>query len=132
MNEAMLKTQCPKCGEWIEDFDGFGVLRHEKCGYCAHPSRDGGVCTICGDDQSRDGKETAIIVVGTVEDAKAVADALSNAGKESVIFDGSKVAGEIQSACVFEYRKVETPPFIPREKPRRQMYGSKKRKRNSI
>ena len=46
------RTQCPKCGEWVEDADGFGVLRHEKCGYCAHPSchgtTDGWVCDVCG------------------------------------------------------------------------------------
>ena len=41
--------QCPKCVERVEDFDGFGVLAHDKCGYCSHPSRYGGVCGICGD-----------------------------------------------------------------------------------
>jgi len=42
------KTQCPRCGAWVEDFDGFGVLAHEACGYCSHPSGYGGVCQICG------------------------------------------------------------------------------------
>lgn len=47
------KTQCPKCGEWIEDMDGFGVLAHKACGYCSHPSQDGDgegdfICGICG------------------------------------------------------------------------------------
>ena len=48
---------CPKCDEELPDFDGFGVLAHEACGYCTHPSYDtidGGYepatwrCTICG------------------------------------------------------------------------------------
>jgi hypothetical protein len=41
------QTQCPKCGEWLDDLDGFGVLRHEKCGYCSHPSVDDGECNLC-------------------------------------------------------------------------------------
>lgn len=44
----MDKSQCPNCGEWVEDLDGFGVLRHEKCGFCKHSSIDGGRCTMCG------------------------------------------------------------------------------------
>lgn len=50
------RTQCPECGAWVADHDGFGVLAHTKpaykdgCGYCSHPTRDGGVCGICGDD----------------------------------------------------------------------------------
>lgn len=46
---------CPKCGAELPDFDGFGVLAHTKpaypdgCGFCSHPSRDNGVCGICGD-----------------------------------------------------------------------------------
>ncbi|KKM72074.1 hypothetical protein LCGC14_1424150 [marine sediment metagenome] len=48
---------CPKCHAEIEDFDGFGVLAHDECGYCTHPARDGKVidgqhvwvCGICGD-----------------------------------------------------------------------------------
>lgn len=46
-------SPCPRCGEWVEEPGEFGVLRHEKCGYCAHPSRDGSElgwrCSICGD-----------------------------------------------------------------------------------
>jgi hypothetical protein len=48
-------TNCPRCGREEPDFDGFGILAHTKpayingCGYCAHPSRDNGVCGICGD-----------------------------------------------------------------------------------
>ena len=44
------KTQCPSCGEWIEDFDGFGVLAHEECGLCYHPDIYDEVCIICGAD----------------------------------------------------------------------------------
>jgi hypothetical protein len=36
--DEMPKTQCPKCREWVDDFDGFGVLIHDECGYCCHPS----------------------------------------------------------------------------------------------
>lgn len=51
----MPRSQCPRCGRWEPDFDGFGILAHVKpgypegCGYCMHPSIDGGVCGICGD-----------------------------------------------------------------------------------
>jgi len=45
--------QCPNCGEWLPDHDGFGVLRHEECGYCKHPTWDGQEngtmkCSLCG------------------------------------------------------------------------------------
>jgi len=47
------KTQCPKCGEWIEDHDGFGVLYHKACGYCKRASSTGNdegqlICDYCG------------------------------------------------------------------------------------
>ena len=48
------QSQCPQCGRWEPDLDGFGILAHVKpaypagCGYCEHPSIDGGVCGICG------------------------------------------------------------------------------------
>lgn len=38
---------CPKCMATLPDFDGFGVLAHDACGYCTHPSLSGGVCEIC-------------------------------------------------------------------------------------
>lgn len=42
---------CPRCGKLVPATE-FGVLRHEACGYCQHPSRrliDGWwVCEICG------------------------------------------------------------------------------------
>lgn len=39
---------CPGCGAEYEDFDGFGVLHCNLCGYCAHPSISDGVCDYCG------------------------------------------------------------------------------------
>jgi hypothetical protein len=33
---------------WITDFDGFGVLAHEECGFCCHPSGTGDTCDCCG------------------------------------------------------------------------------------
>lgn len=49
-----LTLACPRCGVEQEDFDGFGVLACEACGYCTHPERYGGICTICGDVQADD------------------------------------------------------------------------------
>ncbi len=51
------EAQCPKCGAWVPDYDGFGVLFHlrpehkDGCGYCAHPSTTDGKCGICGEDR---------------------------------------------------------------------------------
>jgi rubrerythrin len=45
---------CPKCRAEYEDHDGFGVLHCPACGYCKHPSRDDGVCGLCGDAESAD------------------------------------------------------------------------------
>ncbi len=42
-------TQCPHCREWLEDLDGFGVLRHEACGYCSHAVVGGDACELCGE-----------------------------------------------------------------------------------
>lgn len=51
------RAQCPACGKWVDDHDGFGVLAHIKpaypdgCGYCSHPSidyDDEGVIGTCG------------------------------------------------------------------------------------
>lgn len=39
---------CPKCGGYVEELDGFGVLAHDRCGYCSCPSIDGDTCSICG------------------------------------------------------------------------------------
>ena len=45
---------CPGCGAEITDYDGFGVLYHEACGYCTHASISGVdgrmVCDLCGRD----------------------------------------------------------------------------------
>lgn len=45
--DEVSQSLCPRCGEWVDDFDGFGVLAHAACGYCSHPSLTGGVCGIC-------------------------------------------------------------------------------------
>jgi len=51
------KSQCPKCGKWELDYDGFGILAHVKpeypngCGYCSHPSTLDGKCGICGEER---------------------------------------------------------------------------------
>lgn len=53
-DEDMPTMTCPQCKREEPDFDGFGMLAHTKpayehgCGYCTHPSCDGGVCGICG------------------------------------------------------------------------------------
>lgn len=55
MEDEQLTMTCPQCGAELEDYDGFGVVAHTRpayadgCGYCTHPSRDDGVCGICGD-----------------------------------------------------------------------------------
>lgn len=41
---------CPSCGAVSKDFDGFGVLACELCGYCSHPSITGGICDICKEE----------------------------------------------------------------------------------
>lgn len=53
LEETVPQTQCPSCGDWLDDLDGWGVLAHEACGYCDHPSLDGDgagrmICGICG------------------------------------------------------------------------------------
>lgn len=45
-DEAIM-IACPQCGTEQQDFDGFGVVHCEACGYCVHPSSTGGVCDIC-------------------------------------------------------------------------------------
>ena len=54
------QTQCPKCGAWVDDYDGFGVLAHSECGYCCHPSASGSplTCGICGAVIDTEGKQT--------------------------------------------------------------------------
>lgn len=67
MDEQPMMT-CPQCGAELEDFDGFGVLAHTQpayddgCGYCTHPSRDGGVCGICGDVEDDEPPPAARII----------------------------------------------------------------------
>ena len=43
-------TECPVCGYEMPDDDGFGFVYCRACGKCAHDSYEGGVCTICGED----------------------------------------------------------------------------------
>lgn len=45
--------ECPNCGYWIPDHDGFGCVAHIQpvhkmgCGYCSHPNSMEGLCGIC-------------------------------------------------------------------------------------
>jgi methionyl-tRNA synthetase len=57
---------CPRCGVEQADFDGFGVVNCEACGYCTHPSAYGGVCEICG------AVVEPVVVEGTVFDVVSV------------------------------------------------------------
>lgn len=45
--EEQPKMNCPQCDLEYEDFDGFGILHCEKCGYCVHASISGDVCDYC-------------------------------------------------------------------------------------
>ena len=49
-DDAIETTECPKCGHEMPDDDGFGFVYCDNCQHCAHPSYEGGVCTICGED----------------------------------------------------------------------------------
>jgi len=42
------QAQCPRCKQWQDDDDGFGVLSC-ACGYCAHAASNDGVCEFCGE-----------------------------------------------------------------------------------
>ena len=46
------ESACPRCGAWVEDHDGFGVLFHPACGYCKHASITDGVCAFCGEQRT--------------------------------------------------------------------------------
>jgi len=54
LSDEMPEVACPKCGELQQDFDGFGVVFCESCGYCVHPSwsfnesRKRFACEVCG------------------------------------------------------------------------------------
>ena len=50
--DTVPQTQCPRCGLWQDDYDGFGVMKCLSCDYCKHPARMDGVCEICGHSQS--------------------------------------------------------------------------------
>jgi rubrerythrin len=47
MEDEAVFIECPACGTEQEDFDGFGVVHCEACGYCQHISTTDGVCDIC-------------------------------------------------------------------------------------
>jgi hypothetical protein len=47
--DDMPTMTCPQCKTEYTDYDGFGVLACAACGYCTHASRDGEICTLCGD-----------------------------------------------------------------------------------
>lgn len=44
---------CPLCSAESTDLDGFGFFACLICGYCTHPSRTGGKCEICGEQEDR-------------------------------------------------------------------------------
>lgn len=48
--------ECPQCHKVEEDFDGFGVLCCDGCGYCTHSAIDGDVCSFCGKNTSEEVK----------------------------------------------------------------------------
>ena len=48
MTDELPSAQCPKCKEWLADYDGMGVLYHDECGYCSHASITDDVCQFCG------------------------------------------------------------------------------------
>jgi len=67
------KTQCPRCEKWVVDMDGFGVLAHEECGYCSHPSRTGDICDICQDVEGANVYEKpAQINIKLIKDVKLI------------------------------------------------------------
>jgi len=54
MSDGMPIMTCPQCGAEYEDFDGFGVLYCEKCGYCKHAGVTDGVCDYCGKEKTNE------------------------------------------------------------------------------
>jgi len=50
-HDDMPEMTCPKCRPEEPDLDGFGMLACPACKWCSHPSRDGGRCNICGDEE---------------------------------------------------------------------------------
>ena len=58
------KSQCPRCREYVDDYDGFGVLAHMQsqggCGYCSHPGYTDGLCTICGKPEQHEQMELGL------------------------------------------------------------------------
>lgn len=48
LDDEVPQSLCPKCRQWQDDFDGFGVLKCVHCDYCSHASITDGVCGLCG------------------------------------------------------------------------------------
>ena len=48
MESEQLFVRCPKCDYKHEDFDGFGVLYCDQCGFCTHDSVTNDRCDFCG------------------------------------------------------------------------------------
>lgn len=57
-DDELPRALCPRCGMFVIDYDGFGVLAHVSteehpddtaCGYCSHPAYEDNRCTICGE-----------------------------------------------------------------------------------
>jgi ribosomal protein L37AE/L43A len=42
---------CPQCHIETIDYDGFGVLHCDNCGYCTHAAQSGDPlkCDVCGE-----------------------------------------------------------------------------------
>lgn len=61
--------RCPGCGIESKDYDGLGFVACTSCGLCTHPSRDGGVCGLCGDVESLREAAPAVLepVLSTVQ-----------------------------------------------------------------
>lgn len=49
VNEPIVESICPRCGQIAEADPCFGLVIHEACGWCSHISRTGGRCELCGD-----------------------------------------------------------------------------------
>lgn len=105
--EETPQSQCPKCGKWVDDLDGFGVLAHTKpayadgCGYCSHPSRDGGVCGICGDVEQPTGEPRGEEGL-TEEKMLAEFDSTMEGAKGNMKALDEKLAGEPSNAVETE------------------------------
>ncbi len=50
----MPESRCPKCGDWVSNWDGLPVASHDICGYCSHGTQEEKegrmICSWCGED----------------------------------------------------------------------------------